>query len=146
MNLRKAKENIDKLIAESTTMIQKLETDLDEQRTELADLRYKSECISQTIEFVDSIEVIPHIAGRGEDISDRQPRHTGMAGEIIRIVENNHTPIKLTDIHDRLHDISDYNDCSMNSISGTLTQLTQAKKLGRVRKDGCFHYYLNRSY
>ena len=54
-----AKNNLDKLIENA--------------EGSLADLRYKSECISQTLKFMSGCEVTPHEAGRGDDGERKNP-------------------------------------------------------------------------
>ena len=67
-----AKNNLDSLIESKTN--------------ELVELRYKSECISQTLNFMDGCDVPPHEAGRGDDNGERKKPVRGLSNEVIDIL------------------------------------------------------------
>ena len=123
-----AKNNLDKLIENA--------------EGSLADLRYKSECISQTLKFMNGCEVTPHEAGRGDDNGERKKPVRGLSNEIIDILKVDKKPASANEIFECLS--QDFEHCTINSLSGLLTLMIQTGKLGRIKQGKAFHYFINR--
>ena len=123
-----AKNNLDKLIENA--------------EGSLADLRYKSECISQTLKFMNGCEVTPHEAGRGDDNGERKKPVRGLSNEIIDILKVDKKPASANEIFECLS--QDFEHCTINSLSGLLTLMIQNGKLGRIKQGRVFHYFINR--
>ena len=124
-----AKNSLDELIG-------KVEKDL-------ADLKYKAECLTQTLIFMDSCEVVPHAPGRGNDNGERKKPSRGMTGEILDIVAVDPKPTCAKEIHQCLTETQDYEGCTINSVTGLLCLLTQDGRLGRIKRNNRFHYFIN---
>ena len=123
-----AKNNLDKLIENA--------------EGSLADLRYKSECISQTLKFMNGCEVTPHEAGRGDDNGERKKPVRGLSNEIIDILKVDKKPASANEIFECLSQAFEH--CTINSLSGLLTLMIQNGKLGRIKQGKAFHYFINR--
>ena len=123
-----AKNNLDKLIEDA--------------ESSLADLRYKSECISQTLKFMNGCDVAPHKAGRGDDNGERKKPVRGLSNEIIDILKVDKKPASANEIFECLS--QDFEHCTINSLSGLLTLMIQNGKLGRIKQGKAFHYFINR--
>ena len=124
-----AKNNLDILIESKTE--------------ELVELKYKSECISQTLNFMDGCDITPHESGRGDDNGERKTQHRGLAHEIYGRLDGRVKPSNLNEIMHFLNG-TDFKGCTMNSVSGTLTLMTQSGKLGRIKHGRAFHYFINK--
>ena len=126
-----AKNNLDKLI--------------EDMEGNLADLRYKSECISQTLNFMDGCDITPHEPGRGSDNGERKAPSRGMATEIIDILGIDSKPTCAKEILQCLHMADEvFERCTINSVTGLLCLMTQDNKLGRIKQGRAFHYFINK--
>ena len=126
-----AKNNLDSLIESKTD--------------ELVELKYKSECISQTLNFMDGCDITPHEAGRGDDDGERKKPSRGMTGEILEILEVDSTPTCAKEILHCLKGADEvYDRCTINSVTGLLCLMTQNGKLGRIKQGKAFHYFINK--
>ena len=126
-----AKNNLDKLIEDA--------------ESSLADLRYKSECISQTLKFMNGCDVAPHKAGRGDDNGERKKQARGLSNEILDILKVDTKPACAKEILQCLHDADEiFERCTINSVTGLLTLMIQNGKLGRIKQGKAFHYFINR--
>ena len=122
-----------------------------EKEKHLLDLKYKSECIKQTIIFMEQCEVIPHEPGRGTDNGERKKPSRGMTGEILDILDINSVgeydditaPACAKEIHQCLTETQTYENCTINSVTGLLCLMTQDGRLGRIKQGRSFHYYIN---
>ena len=123
-----AKNNLDKLIEDA--------------EGNLADLRYKSECISQTLKFMNGCDITPHEAGRGDDNGERKKPVRGLSNEVINILGVDNISHTANEIFDCLS--QDFEHCTINSLSGLLTLMIQNGKLGRIKKGRVFHYFINK--
>ena len=123
-----AKNNLDKLIEDA--------------ESSLADLRYKSECISQTLKFMNGCDVAPHKAGRGDDNGERKKPVRGLSNEVIDILKVDNISHTANEIFECLS--QDFEHCTINSLSGLLTLMIQNGKLGRIKQGRVFHYFINR--
>ena len=126
-----AKNNLDSLIESKTE--------------ELVELKYKSECISQTLSFMDGCDITPHESGRGDDSGERKTPSRGMTGEILEILEVDSTPACAKEILQCLKEADEIFDrCTINSVTGLLCLMTQDGKLGRIKQGKAFHYFINK--
>ena len=125
-----AKNNLDELI--------------EEREKDLLDLKYKSECINQTIIFMEQCEVVPHEPGRGTDNGERKKQARGLSNEIIDILKINKKPAPAKEILQCVHEGSEaFESCTINSVTGLLCLMTQDGRLGRIKQGRSFHYYIN---
>ena len=124
-----AKNNLDSLIESKTD--------------ELVELKYKSECISQTLNFMDGCDITPHEPGRGDDKGERKTPSRGMSTEIIDILGVDSKPACAKEILQCLHEGA-FEKCTINSLTGLLCLMTQDGKLGRIKQGKAFHYFINR--
>ena len=115
---------------------------IDDAEKHLADLRYNAECITQTLIFMEGCEVTPHEPGRGNDNGERKKPSRGMTGEIIDILALDSKPACAKEILQCMHEGA-FENCTINSLTGLLCQMTQNGRLGRIKKDRAFHYYIN---
>ena len=126
-----AKNNLDILIESKTE--------------ELVELKYKSECISQTLDFMGVCDITPHESGRGDDDGERKKPSRGMTGEILEILEVDSTPACAKEILHSLKESDEiYDRCTINSVTGLLCLMTQDGKLGRIKQGKAFHYFINK--
>ena len=126
-----AKNNLDSLIESKTN--------------ELVELRYKSECISQTLKFMNGCDVTPHESGRGNDNGERKKQARGLSNEIIDILKVNTKPACAKEILQCLHEADEvFERCTINSVTGLLTLMIQNGKLGRIKQGKAFHYFINK--
>ena len=123
-----AKNNLDSLIESKTD--------------ELVELKYKSECISQTLNFMDVCDITPHEPGRGEDNGERKKPSRGMTSEILDILEVDSKPASAKEILECFS--QDFEHCTINSLTGLLCLMTQDGKLGRIKQGRAFHYFINK--
>ena len=123
-----AKNNLDKLI--------------EDMEGNLADLRYKSECISQTLKFMDGCDITPHEPGRGDDNGERKKPSRGMTSEILDILGIDSKPASANEILECFS--QDFEHCTINSLTGLLCLMTQDGKLGRIKQGKAFHYFINK--
>jgi len=123
-----AKDNLDSLIEAKTD--------------ELVELRYKSECISQTLKFMSGCDVTPHEAGRGDDNGERKKPVRGLSNEVIDILGVDNISHTANEIFECLS--QDFKHCTINSLSGLLTLMIQNGKLGRIKQGRVFHYFINK--
>ena len=123
-----AKNNLDKLI--------------EDMEGNLADLRYKSECISQTLNFMDVCDITPHESGRGDDNGERKKPSRGMTSEILDILETDSKPASANEILECFS--QGFEHCTINSLTGLLCLMTQDGKLGRIKQGKAFHYFINK--
>ena len=128
--IRQAKNNIDSLIEKGVQ--------------ELAELKYKSECISQTLLFMEGCDITPHEPGRGNDNGSRKKPSRGMTGEILEILEVDSKPACAKEILQCLHESDEsFERCTINSVTGLLCLMTQDGRLGRIKQGKAFHYFIN---
>ena len=126
-----AKNNLDSLIESKTE--------------ELVELKYKSECISQTLNFMDGCDITPHEPGRGEDNGERKKPSRGMTSEILEILEVDSKPASAKEILQCMHECEGaFEKCTINSLTGLLCLMTQDGKLGRIKQGKAFHYFINK--
>ena len=125
-----AKNNLDSLIESKTD--------------ELVELKYKSECISQTLNFMDGCDITPHEPGRGDDNEERKKPSRGMTGEILEILEVDSKPACAKEILQCLSETDAFEKCTINSVTGLLCLMTQDGKLGRIKQGKAFHYFINK--
>ena len=111
---------------------------------ELVELKYKSECISQTLEFMNGCDITPHESGRGDDNGERKKPVRGMSDEIVDILSVNPKPACAQEILQCLSETDDFEHCTINSLSGLLTLMIQNGKLGRIKQGRVFHYFINK--
>ena len=123
-----AKNNLDSLIESKTD--------------ELVELRYKSECISQTLKFMNGCDVTPHEAGRGDDNGERKKPVRGLSNEVIDILGVDNISHTANEIFECLS--QDFEHCTINSLSGLLTLMIQNEKLGRIKQGRVYHYFINK--
>ena len=116
---------------------------IEKAENELAELKYKSECISQTLIFMESCDIVPHEPGRGGDNGERKKPSRGMIGEILDILSVDSKPACAKEILQCMHEGA-FENCTINSLTGLLCQMTQNGRLGRIKKDMAFHYYINK--
>ena len=117
----------------------------------LAELRYKAECIKQTLLFMEECDIIPHEPGRGSDNGEREKPSRGMTTEILDILDVHSVgeyddiiaPACANDIHQCLAETTTYRNCTINSVSGLLCLMTKDGKLGRIKQGKAFHYFIN---
>ena len=108
----------------------------------LADLKYKAECIAQTLLFLDQCDVTPHEPGRGIDNGERKKQARGLSNEIFDIVSVDSKPVCAKEILECLSD--GFENCTINSVTGLLCLMTQDGKLGRIKQGNKFHYFINK--
>ena len=109
----------------------------------LTELRYKAECIKQTILFMDQCGIITHEPGRGSDNGERKKPNRGMTAEILDILSVDPTPACANEILQCLHETDEFEKCTINSVSGLLCLMTQDEKVGRIKQGRSFHYFIN---
>ena len=110
----------------------------------LADLKYKAECITQTLLFLDQCDVTPHKPGRSVDNGKRKKQARGLSNEILDILSVDPKPASSNEIHHCLTETEKYEHCTINSVTGLLCFMTQDGKLGRIKQGNKFHYFINK--
>ena len=108
----------------------------------LADLKYKAECIVQTLLFMEQCDVSPHKPGRSIDNGKRTKQARGLSKEIFDIVGVDPRPVCAKEILECLSD--GFENCTINSVTGLLCLMTQDGKLGRIKQNNRFHYFINK--
>ena len=119
----------------------KLDELIKDREKHLVELKYNSECIKQTIAFLRQSEIIPHEAGRGNDNGERRKQARGLSSEILEIINIDSKPVSAKDILECLS--QDFEDCTINSVTGLLCLMTQDGRVGRIKQNKRFHYFIN---
>ena len=86
----------------------------------MVELKYNTECIKQTISFLKQCEGTPHEPGRGEGNGERKKQARGLSKEIIDILKIDPKPACSSEILQCLHETQDFEDCTINSVTGLL--------------------------
>ena len=111
----------------------------------LADLKYKSECITQTLLFLDQCDVTPHKPGRSVDNGERKKQARGLSNEILGVLSVDPKPASAKEILQCVHEGNEmFENCTINSVTGLLCFMTQDGKLGRIKQGNKFHYFINK--